>query len=341
MSPYFYIGKEKDEHMNYEKFKEMILEKVNEKLPEEYRPLDITIESINSINGPVDRLVMSIQGSPIMSAAMKIPPLYRAYTSGKDFDVILQEIIESYILERKKRISQKYTEEITPERIRRNTVMILINAASNVSLLKTVPHRKFFDCAVIYRLILDTNKKQTASVIITNDIMEMAGLTEEKLFEVAAENTGKMLPPKIQTMKEILSGIIESFDEDEMKDMGIKPKDVGQILFPEDIWIITNERNWNGAVNMVNRKVVNAVADRMGDDLFLLPASIHEVLCIGASGKTPDDLTQLVETVNQEAVAVEERLSNQVYRYDRKSGKFSVASDNPHHSVIYETDKYV
>ena len=60
-------------------------------------------------------------------------------------------------------------------------------------------------------------------------------------------------------------------------------------------------------------------AKRLGEDFYVLPSSIHEVILIP---DTPDvsalELQGIVQSVNVEQVAPEERLSDHIYHYDSK-----------------------
>lgn len=67
------------------------------------------------------------------------------------------------------------------------------------------------------------------------------------------------------------------------------------------------------------------LAERLGNDLYILPSSIHEVLLLPVSMGTPEELAGIVKEVNRTLVLPEERLSDSVYRYDRESGKVRIA----------------
>ncbi|MBS5062662.1 MAG: hypothetical protein KHZ58_02695, partial [Hungatella hathewayi] len=59
-------------------------------------------------------------------------------------------------------------------------------------------------------------------------------------------------------------------------------------------------------------------ADLLEQDLLILPSSIHEVLLLPyAEDICMEDLFQMVRHVNQTEVPVEDRLSDEVYRYKR------------------------
>ena len=63
-------------------------------------------------------------------------------------------------------------------------------------------------------------------------------------------------------------------------------------------------------------------------DVLILPSSIHEVLLLpDEEGISYDELSQMVAQINYSEVLPQDRLSNQVYRYSRKSDSIEVVSD--------------
>lgn len=61
------------------------------------------------------------------------------------------------------------------------------------------------------------------------------------------------------------------------------------------------------------------VAALIGEDFYILPSSIHELIVVPESlGMNRLQLENMVEEINQTEVEQEEILSNTVYRYIRK-----------------------
>lgn len=68
-------------------------------------------------------------------------------------------------------------------------------------------------------------------------------------------------------------------------------------------------------------------ADRLGQDIIILPSSIHEVLLVADSGNYDfEDMSRLVKEINDTEVPPEDRLSNQIYRYSREYGQITIVS---------------
>lgn len=52
------------------------------------------------------------------------------------------------------------------------------------------------------------------------------------------------------------------------------------------------------------------------NEIYILPSSRHEVLAIPAESADPNQLEEMVRTINEMEVAPQDRLSNSVYKYD-------------------------
>lgn len=97
----------------------------------------------------------------------------------------------------------------------------------------------------------------------------------------------------------------------------------------QTLWIISNNRGIDGAVSMLYENELHELAENLESDLYILPSSVHEVLAVSTELTEPEELAQMVAEVNMQKVALEERLSNQVYHYDKDLRKLTLATDTP------------
>lgn len=74
--------------------------------------------------------------------------------------------------------------------------------------------------------------------------------------------------------------------------------------------------------------------DANSEMLSDMPSSTQEMIAVSTNLGTPDKVADMVYEVNQDAVREEERLSNQVYKYDAKTREISIASDASIHRDI-------
>lgn len=94
---------------------------------------------------------------------------------------------------------------------------------------------------------------------------------------------------------------------------------------PIPMFVITNTKNINGAAAILYDDVLHELANNLESDLYLIPSSIHDIVAIPAEGD-PDELSGMVADINKTQVCTQERLSDNVYFYNRKDGKVSIAN---------------
>lgn len=194
----------------------------------------------------------------------------------------------------------------------------LINTADNESLLEEVPHRKFLDLSVVYRWAVDFSSDGVASVLVNNDLASVLGMEESDLYDAAFRNTRKLLPPVFRDIKDMLSDLMT--DEDERAMLEDMPMD-------QKLYVVTNRYNFAGASVLLYEDILNDISTELGSDLYILPASVNEVLVLTVShDKDPDALAHIVNEINECDVDEADRLSNSVYFYSASSRKIYIAA---------------
>ena len=87
--------------------------------------------------------------------------------------------------------------------------------------------------------------------------------------------------------------------------------------------VITTEDGMYGASAVMYPGVLETAAQ--GRNLFLIPSSIHEFLCLEDDGnQLPIWIEEIIRCVNSEEVAPEEVLSDHLYYYNAKEKKTSI-----------------
>ena len=80
---------------------------------------------------------------------------------------------------------------------------------------------------------------------------------------------------------------------------------------------------------MDNRSHVRRlIGEKLGDDYYVLPSSIHECMILPA-GLRPDpkELQDMVREINLTQVEPEEILADSVYRYERHTERLETAAE--------------
>ena len=308
--------------MDYEIFKEVVKESFLSYMPKGYQDMEVRVTTVDKVNRKLDGLSLLAQNENTMiSPTLYINDMYEKYSKTGDLQATLREAAEA--------MDEAFREaEIPPLDIstaKDNIIFQLVNTMQNEDLLKKLPHRDFQDLSIIYRWVVGVEQQGLSSVVINNHVAESLGMGEEQLFKAAAENTRRILPPVVQSMNEVMR---DMFVADGM------PKELADLMIGEQepkmtMWVISNERKIDGAASMLYEDKLHSLAERVGTDLYILPSSVHEVIAVSVEMGEPKELARMVSEVNMDQVDLSERLSNQVYHYDKDLRKITLATDTP------------
>lgn len=309
--------------MNYEIFKEVVAEKFMDYMPEQYQGMRLRVEPVNKVNKVLDGITLVGGGAGrSVSPTLYINHMYEHYLETEN----LQEVLQSAA----RRMDMAFKEmpevgDVNLEGAKDNIVFQVINTLQNEDMLRDMPHREFQDLSIIYRWVVKVDENGIQSSAIRNNLAEQLGMNEEQLFKCAVENTRRIFPPTVKSMNDVIR---EMFISDGM------PAEVADMMIgemPEDkmMWVISNDRGINGAGSMLYEDNLHKLAMKLETDLYILPSSVHECIAVSTNVGDPYELAEMVSEINMGQVALEDRLSNQVYHYDKDARRLTLATDTP------------
>ena len=199
-------------------------------------------------------------------------------------------------------------QEVLKKIAKKSLFVKLVNTERNESLIEQSISKEFLDLSAVVRVVLKMDKEGMSSMVLSKRAAEILGMTEEEIYAAALKNTLRLFPPKLMN----LEGYVE---------MSIGAK----LLFVEDevtTYILTNQKEVDGAIYFMSPEVVGAIAEALEDDLYILPSSVNEVLLVRASELEGgvDELKEMVRDVNETVVSEKDILSYSVYYYDKENG---------------------
>lgn len=311
--------------MKYSEFKEEVVETFKNYLPEGFKDAEVEVRTVNKVNEVLDGLVLNLkENKPYMTPTMYINDAYQHYQNTGNFSAVMVRMAEKYLEAMDQNPDESGSIILDAEHAKDRIIFQIINTEQNKEMLSEMPHREFLDLSIIYRYVVEKQEHQTMSAIVTNQLSEHLGFNEEQLFRMAAENTKRMFPPKIMKLNDCIKGMFDENCMDEDMESILSEIDGNEI----EMYIITNEAEINGATSMLYEEVLREIAEKMESDLFILPSSACEVIAVRALGD-PCELAKMVVEINMSSLELGERLSNQVYHYDRELRKTSLATDTP------------
>ena len=308
--------------MDYGLFREVVTETLMSHMPDELAGHTLVADRTGKVNETLDALHLVPPSCPSDSLypTVYLNHMYEEYKKSGDLQQTLE--LAAFYLAGACREAEQKNGRITPQGAPESIVMSLINTEQNRGMLGYMPHREFEDLSIIYKYVIDT-RNPVESAPVTVEMAERIGMGEEELFHAAAENTRRLFPPTVESLNEIIIEMFMDggFSEEAAKEMGS--------VIQTPMYCISNKMSINGAVSMLYGDVIHGVSEQLGSDLYILPLSVHEVMAVQTEGVTPEELAELVEKNNMSRIGLGERLSNQVYHYDKERQRLSLATDTP------------
>ncbi len=171
------------------------------------------------------------------------------------------------------------------------------------SSLDSLVYEEVMDLVVIYYIKYMNLEDESVNLIISKSMLESWGLTKEQLKIMAWENTIR----DKEAVFTSLSSMLASYAD-------IKA------------FVVTNKERKYGAVTLLYPGKLEEIGRQIRSDYYILPASIHEciVVPVGESS-SPEELRQMVESINRQVVSKDEVLSDNVYIYERGKKSLKIA----------------
>lgn len=193
----------------------------------------------------------------------------------------------------------------------------VINKNRNEIITNSCPYAQFGDLVVTFVIFVAQGEPLggTASIKITNEMMNSWKINLGQLIEAAYTNTKKLLPLEVLTMSEILKQMMEHAG-------GLSPEMEAELAAPDHLmYVVSNTARQFGAYFITDREALMEIASEIKEDqFFILPSSVHEVIVIPESQvEDKDGLITMVKEVNATQVAPDEVLADNVYSFDAKT----------------------
>ena len=286
--------------LKYDEFKEMLINRIKDCVPEKYKAYDVEVTKVNKINETLDALCLIDRGKKVnTSPVVYIDNMYTYYTRCENIDMVLKKAADM-ITEGFNMVNDKY---IYDKNIKDNIVLVLINAETNKELLKTIPHIKFLDLAFVFRWIITKNEYGFSGSIINDSLLKTVNLDTDKLFELAKENTRRLLPPKVITLKNALKAMNA-------------PKGLLDNTPEYLVFVLSNIYGVEGAAYIAFDDILSEIRNKLNESFYILPSSINEVLIIPESFVTSEFVKEMVRDVNKTIVTQTDKLSENIYFYN-------------------------
>lgn len=158
--------------------------------------------------------------------------------------------------ERGGKIMKTLEQEVLKKIAKKSLFVKLVNTERNESLVEQSISKEFLDLSAVVRVVLKMDKEGMASMALSKGDAEILGMTEEEIYAAALANTLRLFPPKLMNLGryiEMSIGAKLPLGEDEVT-----------------TYILTNQKEVDGAIYFMSPEVVGAIAEALEDDLYKL-----------------------------------------------------------------------
>ena len=298
--------------MEFNEFKEELVKFMSERYPD----VEFHVNDIVKNNGLHLTGIAGISPDKNAGPNIYINELYEKVAEGAmTFGAAATIVEQRYIMASKESINIE-KDIFDYEKVKDKLICRLVNKKLNSESLQEVPHKIVgSDLAVTYRYLHAKDENGVASALICNKQLETWGVSVDELHKVALYNTERLFPAKmnslLSTVKDILfEGLLP---EDDLLKQEIN--DEIELYEGQDVqlYVLTNDVGLNGATAILYPSVQEAIEKRFGEDVYILPCSIHETM-VAINCDDEAFLLDMVRTANQEAVRMEDYLADSIYQ---------------------------
>lgn len=324
--------------MNYEEFKNEIVDRISDYLPEKYEQADIHFVQVAKNNDKIlDGLNIFTEDTNIVPT-IYVNDFFEQYENGREFNDILKELADIQLNNEKERVD--VTNLIEWDGVKDRVTARLHNIEGNTEYLASLTHTKFEDLAVTYHVKIDEEPGCVTSMPINNSLFKGYGVSVEELHKQAMDNILKENDIVFKPMREVLiESLLEDIPETMSEEEGRK---IVEEFIPNDgsgAYVLSNEKKNNGTICILNEEVQDMISEKFGGDFYAIPSSIHEWLILPKDMfESYKEVDSMISDINQSHVAPEERLSDHVFEYDSETREF-IRSDRAEQRKLENSKK--
>lgn len=306
--------------MEYTQFVEEMHKRIQFSLPKDETA---TIVKVNKNNGVLLQGIIIRKENEAVSPTIYLDYFFKEYCIGASLEELTTAFLKLYEEKRHANIPDVQFFNDYQE-VKKRLAVKLVNKEKNKEMLKDMPYVEFLDLAIIFYCQIGETSFGNATVAIHWEHVKKWNVNVDILYADAMENTKRISPPTIIKMNDILQEFLEEqktcdSTEFDFADSSQFPRLEGApVLEFSPMLILTNERKYYGAVGILFEDVLEKFARQIGDDFYILPSSIHEVILIPQAEIWDErELRNMVKEVNATQLDMEDILADSVYYYDR------------------------
>lgn len=241
------------------------------------------------------------QEGSMMAQVFYLEDDYQEFLKGKPIKQISQELAAFYRNQELPDFSM--FNDVDYNKVKDKLRVRLVNRENNQAYYKQGPYRLHPLGAEVLYIEWERQRDGSLHMPVTNAMAEKWMIPEKEMFDTALENTWSNNTISFWPLSEL------------------SPATQGVPLY-----YLGNEAGEYGATAVLYPDVLLNVRERLGDDYYILPASVHELLILKKQDLPLNvkALRDLVKDMNQNVLKPEDILGNEVFEFRESMNKVKI-----------------
>lgn len=314
--------------LNYEDFLNSVVKHLPDRLSGKLEGAEVTVQDMQKLQDKSYRGICVRPEGSNLGAVMDMRPYYEMMQQGAYISAVLDKFaMDAEHAFEKASIEQDVSVFSDYNKAKEMLSVRLVNTEKNKEMLENIPHTEMENLSVVYQLRVDVGDEH-GSIVVRNEMLEAWGISKDQLHMDASINAEKIDRPTFRSMADTLRDMMgDSFDM------------LGPIDAPP-MYVASVESSINGAGVLAYPGFKDEVAEKLGENYYIIPSSVHEVLIL------PDNMVEsyqmlegMIGDVNNSVLNAEDYLSDNAYHYDAETKTFELASS--YEARISEQEKNI
>lgn len=292
--------------MDIKTFGKNILERMDDKLPDYYDRERFKYIEIPKNNGQILHGIIApikdVQAAPIEY----IDKYFDEYQRGSSISEITDEIVERYLTYPPANEVIK-NDLLEYDNVKDHLQVRIYDAELNKERLKDKVHYIDGDFAVCYAVNISEDDG-LQSFLVTDKLLDAWDIEPDELHTDAIEADLKR-GVQFCSLPELMLCKMGAVDD-------AKNYFTSDHANKEPMYVLTNTTGMYGSGLIESEQVRERIAEVLEDSFYILPSSLHEVIIVPEEDMDIDELNNIVKTVNEDVVDIDDFLSDKVQYCD-------------------------